>query len=359
MENKKKLSPVLLIAIAGIVIVLVVVSIFIFNRGDDTADTPENGDNSQQPTSQPDTKFTLEDLTSANLGLECTPEETSLNISRSDLTALEIDIINETYGPGEEGLNKYIEASLQIQGSSCETDAGTQLFVALSDQIEESEFHNFIDAYFTIDGFPTSSECAVGPYLFAEFANAVMSYENSVQRSAAAEREAHIALLTEVSESLGGKLQDKCENITINEEESAKTQRLADTSAVLSAINTYVGNNNGKLPSEVDQLQGAFSSLGFGYYTDGVALTGADMTAIGTTPLTSSTASQYLVGDYNQIALAEASLPDVDHFHIIFGAGCNGAEEHSDYSTIGEGGPRSFALVFRADKDKVRCIDNI
>ncbi len=365
MDNKKKLNPILLITIVGIVIVLVVVSIFIFNRGDDTADTPENGDNSQQPTSQPDTKLTLEDLTSADFGLECTQNEltTTADELRNNFTALEphqINLIDEVYGPGDEGLNKYIETYLQIQSFSCETDAGTQLEVVLSDQIEGSEFHNLINTAYAISNHPASSECAVGSYWDAKFANAVITYSDSIQRSAeAARREAHITLLTEISESLGSELQDKCpENNIISEEEVAKTKRLTDISSLQANLITYAFNNNGQLPAEIGELR---QNISFSYYNDGNALTNADATAIGTTPLTASTASQFLFGDYNQVALAETELPDVDHFHIIFKASCGNTEKLSDYfvsdySVIEEGNPRRFAIIFRAEEDKVRCV---
>lgn len=364
MDNKKNLNPILLITIVGIAIIsLVVILIFVFNGGDDTENISENGDDLQQQTSQPSTKLTSEDLTSADLGLECTEDVApTADGIKENITALEahqINTIHEAYGSGDEGLNKYTETILQVQAFQCETDAGTQLEVVLSDQIEGSEFHDLISVAYILSSHPARDECAIGPYWSAKFANAVMSYPESVQRPPqASKREAHVSLLTEASESLGGELQDKCpEKIVGEEEDIAKTLRLNDIRILRAALNTYVGNNNGQLPTKMDDIRPYITS--FSYYNNGNTLTNADVTAVGIISLTSTTASQFLFGDYNQVALTEAGLPDVEHFHIIFKASCNDTEEHSDYSTIGEGNSRSVVFLFRAEEDKVRCEDNL
>ena len=366
MNSRQNLKPTLLLAIIGgaLLLALVVFLVLIFRSDDGTETAPENNDSAQQPADLPSTRLTVENLTSLEPGIQCTEIESdppTVEETKVRFDALETSLQNEftdTYGVGDEGFSDYVEAIQQVRNFGCGDVDGTRLFVSLSEQLEGADFHNMVDANYLLVNHPADSECAVGPYQDARFANAVIGYADLVQRSqAAGAREAHVALLTQIADTLGGELRDKCPAIT--EADAIKTAKQTDISLLRATLGTYAADNNGQLPDAAVDILGNLADYGMRYYNGGQALTDDDVTAVGTTPLTAQTSAQFLFGVYDQTALSGAGLPDADHFHLLFQASCNDVEEPEDYAAIGASSSRAYAIVYRwADEEQARCVDN-
>ena len=374
----EKKSQLLIIASVIVGAVLIIVLALILTRNSDetttettdennTAETQENEngeENGEDDDSlqQPSVDLSIEDITALELGLECAEQE-DYTVTIEDLKTsfvLREDTVRDkfvdTYGAGNEGISNYHKRILQINSFRCDNADEISLIVILSDQLEEADFHELIDIAYLLGNHPAESECAEGTYQEAKFANAVITYTDSVQRSQT-ERGAHVNLLTQITDDLGGDLQDKCPPIA--EEEAIKMGRQADISFLRAALATYSGNNNGKLPTTVNELLDHLKDRDLNYYNDGKLLTDEDVTTIGTAPLT-QTSAQFLFGDYNQTALAEAGLPDADHFHLLFKTACPDGGELDDYSAIGTGNSRAYTIIYRlTEEDPALCIDNL
>ena len=189
---------------------------------------------------------------------------------------------------------------------------------------------------------------------------------------------------------------------------SRDSQRRADISALQSAVATYVGNNDGQVPTTANELVEAATSIDFGFYTavplsatgeswevttpatcidstsaslTGTALNnqadcttaaGANTPAIWTAATTAATQENhiYFANMGASQPVVQSGNTEVEDFALVIeGAVCVGtpaktalfpAVASSTNGIIGGGQSRSYAIVYAIESDpNWVCIDNV
>ena len=112
---------------------------------------------------------------------------------------------------------------------------------------------------------------------------------------------------------------------------SRNTQRKNDTGNILTAIGTFISNNNGTLPAQLSDITTAIAGVNLGYYTSGNVYYSSSAPTICATVGTSSCAS----------SSSELNTEDVI---FVTGEVCSG-----NTSTSTGVSPRSYVLLYEVE----------